>query len=212
MFQALKERARDVFVSKEVKAERAALAPLQEYLDRNYKALKMARVYRQAGEGVFNLSLDQYKLLRRKILEESNEEVNWWRPSLCEIWEIGQEFQHESSHLLGELPADTALVRGFWFNFASNGFYFECVDLDDGNSRKYFDFKSNGAKRRFMKRFAYRNFVHHDILPDEAERWVDKTKNPKGFIAFISDTGNSFLIEHIVALWARRIYSSRPLK
>lgn len=180
-----------------LQAEQAAGASLGIFLGKNHRAIRAMRSYNQ------HLALKEQdkelEEIEKTIEQESKGELHWLNGNLCEISDTGQTILYHGEFFPpGE---EERSVRGFRFNFQIDGVAFECVDLDGGRSRKYFDTKDKEGKRKFIKRFAERNGGRLLV--------ADPEKLPLAFTAFIRDTGQGFVIEEIVGY---RSFPPRPRK
>lgn len=179
--------------------ERKVVPGLESFLNQNYRAIRAMRSLAQIWDGQFDLDPEQIEELKAFVKEESNGNLDHQRGLLCEIWDDGEEFQHHGAYFGNELKDGVAAIKGFRFVFALDGRFFECVGLDDGKSRAYFDSMSEKEKYQFVKRFAYKNAAEMDIPPWDIDWALDFKSPPVGFCAFISDEEGKFKIEKVVA-------------
>ena len=136
---------------------------------------------------------EQLGRLEEFIEKESSGRLRWFDGALCQISDFSEVYEHETLSFGPEpLAEGIQAVRGFHFRFQLEGKNFECVDLDGGGSRKYFDQKDSDGKREFMRRFAERR-------RSSAIYMGDPKNLPFGFTAFITDVGGKFVIEDVVS-------------
>ncbi len=172
-------------------SEQEAKKILEGFLERNRDAIHGLRSFCQILDGGFRFDDSQTDWLKRLIQERSSDSLKWTNGLLCQIgnkWEI---FQHERGEEQMEWKEGVGAVRGLYFHFQTNGFYFECVDLDAGQSRKYFDSMTDGQKSNFIGRFANRNRGFGKFFGDSKIL-------PLAFSAFITENNKSYLVEKIV--------------
>ena len=178
---------------------------LQEFINQNYRAIRAGRALAQAWDGQIKLDQEQIKELQDFIESSSEGQLKWWDGFLlCEIGDNGEEFQHHGRYWGNELLDGERAVKGFWFHFYLGNTHFECVDLDFGRSREYWDSMDERAKTTFIRRFAYRHLSEGDLNPHNPDQVIDHWSRPNSFTAFISDNGESFKIEKMIA--------TKPLK
>ena len=115
-----------------------------------------------------------------------------------EIWNTGEEFQHETSNFHYPLEDDSPIVRGFTFNFTTQEVPFRVVILDGGNSRRYWDSMNEERKNWFIKRFAYSNLRKLNSFPWRADWLINYHQLPIEFVAFLSDNGSSLSVDTLV--------------
>jgi len=172
-------------------AEQKARVELQSFLNKNYQVVRAMRSRNQGGSKGFNIDPEQLRKLEKLIEKESSGRLHWFDGILCEISDFGELVEHGLRFGSEPLAEGIQAVRGFHFRFKLKGKNFECVDLDGGGSRKYFDQKDSDGKRQFMRRFAERrrsSAIH-----------TDPKKLPFGFTAFITDVGGKFVIEDVIS-------------
>jgi hypothetical protein len=180
--------------------ERVAVVTMQTFLNTHYNAIRTMRALANLRQR-YDLPPD-FDEMRKEVDRLSNGALRVYQGALCVIGEhldILQEHDGENVNFRGDLQPANA-VRGFWFYFEHAGLFFECVDLDAGLSRAYFDGKSDAEKRRFVARFGYTRQTGEDIHPALLKELVKDTSRTSNFIAFISDTGSGFKIETVVGL------------
>jgi len=174
-------------------AEQKAKAELQSFLNINYRVVGAMRARNQSGGKGFNIDPQELGRLEEYIEKESSGRMHWSDGILCEISDFGEVFEHETLSFGSEpLAEGIQAVRGFHFRFKLEGKNFECVDLDAGESRKYFDQKDSDGKRKFIRRFAERRRSSTIYMGDPE-------KLPFAFTAFITDVGGKFVIEDVVS-------------
>ncbi len=185
--------------------EEKARTHLQSFLGENYKLIRAMRSYRNFIKG-YNIDSEQLEKLEN-FIKQGN--LHWFYYSLCEISDFGELYEHDNSSFsnatlsfLRLQPCQPQAVRGFHFGFQLEGNNFECVDLDGGGSRNYFDQKDADNKRKFIKRFT-------DRRRSSTIYMGDPKKLPLGFTAFITDDGEKFVIEDIVSYQDRTPPSRR---
>jgi len=174
-------------------AEEKARAELQSFLNKNYHVVRAMRSYNQSLSKGFNIDPQQLGGLEDFIKKESSGRLRWFDGALCQISDLSEVYEHNALSFASEpLEEGIQAVRGFHFEFQLEGKNFDCVDLDDGGSRKYFDQKDADGKREFIRRFAERR-------RNSAIYMGDPKKLPFGFTAFITDVGGKFVIEDVVS-------------
>ena len=186
--------------------EPVAMGMIQTFLGANYGAIRTMRALANMRQR-YDLPLN-FDEMREGIARVSNGALEAYQGALCVIGEhrdVLQEHDGEAINFGGDLQPKSA-VRGFWFYFEHAGLFFECVDLDGGLSRAYFDRKSHAEKRRFVARFGCRRQAGEDIHPASLEALVKDTSRTSEFVAFIGDTGGAFEIETVVGLRRGRFY------
>jgi len=164
---------------------------LNNFLQKNRDAVHALRSFCQILDGGFRFDDSRIDFLKELIQEKSSGSLNWTDGLLCQIgnkWEI---FQHERGEEQMEWNKGINAIRGFWFHFQVNGYYFECVDLDAGQSREYFDSMTQEQKSDFISRFANRDRGLGQFLGDP--KYL-----PLAFTAFITDESKDYLIEKII--------------
>lgn len=176
--------------------EERAKGTLQSFLDSSFKAIRAAIAYNKIVDMEGAIPFQELQKLGDFIKMESEGKLSWTDGMLCEIGESGQEFAegHERVLFGKELAEHTQAIKGFWFSFNLNETEFECVVLDGGGSRKYFDDKDKDGRRQYVERFANRR--RSSLI--FAGRAKDYEKLPLGFTAFLTDTGEKLVIEEIV--------------
>jgi len=179
------------------RAEEGARGTLQEFLDSNYKAVRAMRAYTQTVYLGQNPASPQLEDLKSFVNRESKGQLECYDGTLCEIGEWGEEFadSHSAVYFGKDRVEHEKAIRGFWFGFNLQETEFECVVLDHGRSRTYFDEKDKSDRRQYVERFANRR----------RNEWYFKRafkiweKLPLWFTAFLTDTGEGLVIEEIVA-------------
>jgi hypothetical protein len=173
--------------------EQKARFTLQTFLDENRLAIRAMRSYHQIPDSGIVVSLDQMKTLEKAIKEESHEALYWFGGCFCTIGDNDTISGQDNNQFLGLSEGEKVkVVKGFSFNFNIGRRHFECVDLDFGLSRQYFDKKSPQEKKDFVRKFAERENGSSSIP-------LEDLKNlPLGFAAFINDDGKKFRIEEFV--------------
>jgi len=190
-------QSRTKSLEKTRRAEEAANITLQEFLDSNYKAVRAMIAYNKIQDAQGNVGYDRLEGLERFIREESKGKLGWFNGFLCEIGESGEEFAegHEGILFGKELSESARAVKGCYFGVDLKEQNFECVVLDGGGSRKYFDEKDEKERRQYIERFANRRRSSLMFIGSDK----DLEKLPLGFTAFLTDTGEKLIIEEIVA-------------
>ena len=187
-------------------AEEGARRTLQEFLDSNYTPIRAMRAYSQhlyVGEGRASPQLESLKSF---IDTESKGKLRYYDGTLCEIGYSGEEFANSHTAPYFEKGREFAkypqAIRGFWLNFNLKETEFECVVLDDGRSRTFFDEKDKNERRRYVERFANRKRDFFPFLPVRRGFKIWKKLplwSPLWFTAFVTDTGEKLVIEELVA-------------
>jgi len=178
------------------KAEEKARTTLQFFLDSNYKAIRGVIAYNKFVDAEGNIP-EQLEKLENFVKVESKGNLHWTSGVLCEIGESGEEFAegHEGILFGKELSESARAVKGCYFGVDLKEQNFECVVLDGGGSRKYFDEKDEKERRQYIERFANRRRSSLMFIGSDK----DLEKLPLGFTAFLTDTGEKLIIEEIVA-------------
>ena len=184
----------DNYYEKEITPE------IQNFLDRYYKAIKAGRAFAQVIDGQYQIDEEQMKELTDIIENESDKKLNKYELALCEIDANGQVFQHHGAYFGNELNNGERAIKGFWFDFDLGTIFSECVVLDFGRSRNYWDQMSRSEKRKFLRRFAYRSFEELDLDQHNPDYFINRRAKPLGYTVFISDTGVQFEIEMIATV------------
>lgn len=180
-------------VSPESEFEKKVVPSLQGFLDRNHRPIGAIRTLAQIRDGQFEVEPEDEEGLKNFVTKESNGQLKWWHGSLCIIYDYAEIFQHSGVYFGEGLKRGIKAVRGLWFDFELVGKYFECVVLDHGYSREYFDNMTRKRRRQFIGRFVYRD------LGEAAECPGRLHPEPIGAVVFSTDTGKGFKIEEIVA-------------
>lgn len=178
------------------RAEERVRGTLQEFLDSNYKAVRAMISYNKIIDMQGNIGFQQLEKLENFINIESKGKLQYFSGLLCEIGESGEEFAegHEEVLFGVELGDDAKAVKGCCFSVDLERQGFECVVLDSGGSRKYFDEKDKSGKRQYVERFANRKRGSLIFIGSSK----DFEKLPLGFTAFLKDTGEGLVIEEVV--------------
>lgn len=185
--------------AKLIQAEQKARLPLQSFLDENYRSIRMLRSYYQHLPHFKKQNrMEELRELEKGIEKGSKGKLHWFDGGLCEISDTGQNLQYHDE-FFPKFGEKVKSIRGFHFNFLIGNTGFECVDLDGGRSRQYFDGKNGKEKREFLRRFAERTGDSLTLAYPE--------RLPLAFTAFITDTGRAFAIEELVAY---RSFPPRP--
>lgn len=176
------------------RGERRAKLLLQTCLNRNLLAIKSLRSYTQFRESGTNIGHDQMMELEQFIKKKSGNRWECFNGMFCTISDTDEVFTQDNGQFLGiGSKEDVKVIKGFYFRTNLIGCNFECIDLDFGLSRRYYDQKSPAEQEKFMRRFAERQ-KGSDVFPEEYFYPL-----PLGFTAFISDQGNKFTIERMVS-------------
>ena len=173
-------------------AESIAKRRLDIFLRDNYQAIRALRSYHQIIDSRANIGTGQMEALKVSIARLSHRKLRWNDGALCIIFDKWDHFKHTGGRFSAPLGEEVEAVKGFWFPFRLVGNLFDCVGLDDGKSRQYFDEKSIEEKRIFVESFAERrrNAVVYD---------GDAEKLPFRFAAFLTDISGSFIVDELVA-------------
>lgn len=185
------------------RAEEGVRKTLQEFLDSNYRAIRAMRAYSQTVYLGKSPASSQLEGLKSFVDTESKGKLRYSDGTLCEIGYSGEAFanSHTAPLFKEDFTGHTRGIRGFWFQFKLET-EFECVVLDDGKSRVYFDEKDKSDRRQYVERFANRR---RDAYPFSRVRrgfkiWEKLPLwSPLWFTAFLTDTGEQLVIEEIVA-------------
>lgn len=167
---------------------------IQDFLQRNFRAIRALRSACQVfenrppyGDPARADTKERLEQIAKFVEEESGGLLHWPDDgSLCQIDDSYHLMQHTGTKFGGPLQKDTKAVRGFYFKFAHNGMDFNCFELDNGISRSYYDQKPAKEKSAFMTHFG------EEVRKYDA---AGNTRFPKGFIAFVSNNGDSYRIE-----------------
>lgn len=178
------------------RAGERAKGTLQSFLDSSFKAIRAVIAYNKIVDMEGAIPFQELQKLGDFIRKESEGKLSWTDGMLCEIGESGEEFAegHEGVLFGRELGVDAKAVKGCYFSVDLKNQNFECVVLDGGGSRKYFDDKDKSAKRQYVERFANRRRGSLVFTG----RLKDLEKLPLGFTAFLTDTGEKLVIEEVV--------------
>ena len=194
-------------ITKDCEQAKAFKPRLEGFLNQNIKAIRALRSYNQIIEGNCSISSSDMKLLENTVEKESDGLLSVDHGRMIAIGDNWQKFSHESIQVSSIDALKQRAMKGMFFNFILDGLLIECVDLDGGNSRKYFDMINQEQKQQFINRFAYRE-LHRYLHPNSVKDWIDWVFDPIGFVAFISPdscTDCRYKVEDSVCL--RRTFS-----
>lgn len=155
---------------------RSGILPLRSY-----------RQIRESGSLVFEEG--QEESLKRQIIEKSEGKLKPESGKLCEIEDYGiPQFRHHGKTFDTGLEEGARVVRGFFFLIIlddSCPYPCECMVLDNGISREFYDKMTPIERKSFVKRVArrYRGFIC--LYPSDI----------CGFTAFINDTPDGFTVD-----------------
>lgn len=174
--------------------EHQAKASLQNFLDLHRPLIAAMRSSEQILDGRFRISLEQREELWQ-FIDGYKERlgramVMVWNSHLCKIWDDSSAFWHanyEGSRFDFTYDSPGA-VRGFRFLTMIGGIDFNCLVLDGGKSREYFDTKDESDQAAFMKRYAL----------NDREYVRDYNQFPLKYVAVISDTIDGYKVDKIV--------------
>lgn len=178
------------------RVEERAKTTLQNFIKSNYNAIRAIRSYNKIIDLMGYIDHKQLDELDQFIQAESKGSLRGVSGVLCEIGESGEEFAegHEGVLFGRELGKNAKAIKGCYFSVLLQKQDFECVVLDHGGSREYFDKKNKDKRRQYVERFANRRRGSLIFIgsPEDFE------KLPLGFTAFLTDTGEKLVIEEIV--------------
>ena len=177
-------------------AEEEARTTLLTFTDSNYKAIRALISHNKIIDAGGDIDIVQLGRLENFIQTESNGQLWGINGVLCEIGESGEEFArgHTGELFVKELGNNSKAVKGCYFSVSLGEQNFECVVLDGGGSRKYFDEKDKTGKRQYVERFANRR-RDHSVFAGRAKA---SGELPLGFTAFLADTGEKLVVEELV--------------
>lgn len=179
---------------------------LTTFLNKNYPSIRALRAKVQFDNAGTKLSQEDKDKLR-KAIKTGFAEQPYPKASLCVIDERTATFQGHARW--GKLKKDTGTenaISGFWFATQLSGIHFECVILDDGQSRQYFDLINQEEKREFVKKFAYRDKVGYllkigaQMAPDNINQYINSEQPIEYYTAFVTQSPDQSLsVETLVA-------------
>lgn len=149
--------------------------------------------YLSASDG-YNLPPDELAYMEDSIYEGTGRRIV---PPFCDLVQISDEgvvSSHRGKSVDFKQIREGKAIRGAHSSFKLNGHHYECVELDNGNSRQAFLSKTRDERRTMIKAFA----IKQKGLEEEVES-LDPEELPKGFAVFITRTDNGFHIEELVS-------------
>lgn len=130
--------------------------------------------------------------LRRQLSDElrtviEGDELSVFNGNLCEF---SDTFWNEKHSLYSNPEQTRDSLRGFQFLIEADGLSFECIFLDAGGSRKYFEQLSVQEQRKYVEDFAKKRQQRKGI-------GAYKARKIQGFTAFVDEEQGSFKVIHI---------------
>lgn len=173
-----------------------------EFVNCNHLAIRALRSYCQAIDGSrYKISLEEIQELKEQISLLSQDRLRYYDGALCQISDWTEIFQHQGQFLGEELPNGMSAVRGFYFRCILPNIrrHVECVQLDEGGSRSYFDTKLPEDQFKFIDRFAKRRrdelvFNHSPQLPPGYTAFIREKKLGRYIIEGVSSYPDPFLL------------------
>ena len=184
--------------------EEVAKAQMLEFINRKYDAIRALRAQVQFRAAGTTLDPEQVKALEERINTDLAGQDGRLHARLCVIEDWIVNYGHSRLGRLAGGQDSAKAVGGFWFWFNIDGQYYECVELDAGLARSYYDVMNTVAKRTFLERYAYRDRIGRQLhtgnllAPADIARHIDSKMPIEFFTAFISDVGDEFKIEDLV--------------